>query len=388
MKYQPPVGAIDPNAPYIPRNIAGGGSTGSRTPAPAIEHPQREIVAAITRAGLTPSAGDLTQLAAASKLLAQQSLDRIQIASVAATTDTTYRPGVTLPGGAHTRASSGTYYDVMGAMQTAATSVARITADPATGVNRGLLIEAATTNYLLNSATPATQTVTLAAGTYCLWVNGTGSATLSGEATGVATAASRVTFTLASGGSVVVTVAGSLSRFQLENGTYPTSFIATAGATVTRAADVYSEANAAWWNPAEGAFYLSYYFGGVALGQRTMSVSDGSINNTLEVLRTTAGYTVILALTLGGVSVFSVNSGITPPAGVVRLVVSYGPTETIVALNGTIIITAAASPSLAALTTFKYGRANNTMQADAGILRRAYFPRALSQDIAKRMTMA
>lgn len=61
MKYQQPYGLADPNAPYVDRNTAGA-TSGSRVPARAIEHPQREIMAVITGAGLTPSATDLTQL--------------------------------------------------------------------------------------------------------------------------------------------------------------------------------------------------------------------------------------------------------------------------------------------------------------------------------------
>ncbi len=65
MRYEPPVGSSDPDAPYLGRNLAAGGSAGSRVPAAAIENTQREIVNAILAAGLAPSAADKTQLAQA-----------------------------------------------------------------------------------------------------------------------------------------------------------------------------------------------------------------------------------------------------------------------------------------------------------------------------------
>lgn len=61
MKYNPPYGSTDPNAPYVDRNTPGA-IAGSRVPASAIEHPQREIMAVIASAGLDPSSADLTQL--------------------------------------------------------------------------------------------------------------------------------------------------------------------------------------------------------------------------------------------------------------------------------------------------------------------------------------
>ncbi len=71
MLYNPPTGSLDPDAPYVPKNLASG-QQGSRVPAKAIEAPQREIVAAILAAGLSPSNTDLTQLAQAIRRLAAQ----------------------------------------------------------------------------------------------------------------------------------------------------------------------------------------------------------------------------------------------------------------------------------------------------------------------------
>lgn len=60
MKYVQPIGGAA-NAPYIDAN-PGSGTEGSAVPAAAIEHPQREIEAVITGAGLVAATGDLTQL--------------------------------------------------------------------------------------------------------------------------------------------------------------------------------------------------------------------------------------------------------------------------------------------------------------------------------------
>ena len=60
MLYQQPIGAAE-NAPYINANPAQG-IEGSPVPAAAIEHPQREIINVIEKAGLVPDAVNLEQL--------------------------------------------------------------------------------------------------------------------------------------------------------------------------------------------------------------------------------------------------------------------------------------------------------------------------------------
>lgn len=62
MKYQPPHGSSDPDAPYVDGDPSIA-REGSIVPAGSIELPQREIVNFINVSGLTPSDGDLLQLA-------------------------------------------------------------------------------------------------------------------------------------------------------------------------------------------------------------------------------------------------------------------------------------------------------------------------------------
>ena len=61
MEYYPPYGSIDPDAPYVDRSTPNA-IQGSKIPAKAVEHPQREIIAVIEAAGLVPAVGSTTQL--------------------------------------------------------------------------------------------------------------------------------------------------------------------------------------------------------------------------------------------------------------------------------------------------------------------------------------
>jgi hypothetical protein len=173
------------------------------------------------------------------------------------------RPGWLDPGVTFTRASTGTYVDASGVIQTAAINAPRW--DYANGVLRGLLIEEARTNLFLNSATLVTQGVTVTATAYTLSFYGTGTVTKSGAATGALVgtgAGQRVTQTFTpTAGTVTCTVSGSVLNAQIEAGSFATSWISTAGATATRAQDVctISPANMSPWFVSPGGTWFAEF---------------------------------------------------------------------------------------------------------------------------------
>lgn len=61
MKYQAPLNGVDENSSYI-NAVVQSGVEGSMPPAQAFEQPQREILAVIAAAGLTPNGENLGQL--------------------------------------------------------------------------------------------------------------------------------------------------------------------------------------------------------------------------------------------------------------------------------------------------------------------------------------
>lgn len=106
----------------------------------------------------------------------------------------------------------------------------------------GALIEPGRTNYMLNSAAPADQSVTLSAGAHCAWTDGGSVEVTAGTATVTGlpcspTAQCQCPFTVSTGGTVSVAFSGGPTRAQVENGAYRTSFIATGPTAATRQAD-------------------------------------------------------------------------------------------------------------------------------------------------------
>lgn len=164
----------------------------------------------------------------------------------------------------HTRASTATYVDSTGALQTAASGVPRIGHHVWNGsawVNEGLLVESeARTNLLHTTNALVTQSYTVTAVPHTLHFTGTGTVTLSGASTagplvGTGTGEeNRVSLTFTpTAASLTLTVSGAVTDAQLEIGSTPSSYIPNmAGSgTVTRAADVMTipAANLPWPTP-------------------------------------------------------------------------------------------------------------------------------------------
>lgn len=143
------------------------------------------------------------------------------------------------------RASTATYFDAAGVMQTASADELRHGYDPLTGEYKGWLIEESRTRLNTIAAAPAAaEDITVAATEHTISFYGSGSIALSGAYSGslIGTGDERVELTFTpSVGTLVCTPSGAVENLQVEVGSSATSVIVgSEGSQATRAADVLS----------------------------------------------------------------------------------------------------------------------------------------------------
>lgn len=217
----------------------------------------------------------------------------------------------TLVGLSVVRATNAWRINEAGAWEVSASNVPR--RDFLNGGCGELLVEPQRTNLFLNSATGATQSITVASGSaYSVSFSGTGSITFSGGHTGTlsgtgAAVTDRVstTFTTLTT-SVTCTILGTVEYVNFELGSYATSWIETSGAAVTRNADVISGTGlAALLGQSAGGFYAEIILsttetqGLISISNNSTFTGEVSLNSVSGAFRLQAGYGSINVVATG-----------------------------------------------------------------------------------------
>lgn len=234
-----------------------------------------------------PGAGHVSRWSVATTGVPVLSLDFL--------TSNTLDPRVTF-----TRSTTATFVGSDGLIQTAAINAPRFDYNPVTLAPNGLLIEEQRVNLFLNSlingTSLSTQSVTVTAVAHTISFYGTGTITLSGAAvatvtgTGIYPSRRTLTFTPTIG-VLVCTVTGSVQYAQIEAGLFATSFIPTAGSTVTRAADIALMTGtnfSSWYNASEGSIVAAFdvYSPSAVDGfGRVYQIDDTTNNNAIALIK-------------------------------------------------------------------------------------------------------
>ena len=284
--------------------------------------------------------------------------------------------------------TSGLFTDATGSSYTVfAPNTARIVS------GLGLLREEPRTQYLGVTDTPATQTTTsLGTGSYTLWVIGSGSATSSaGTATitggGAATAGTPNVFTVTVAGTVTVTVSGSLTRFQLENGTFATSYIpnlGAAGTTVARGTESVSLTGANFTSWFTNASTYTFYADGTlrnttALEPSLGSADDGSTANAVRMTVAGGSGRGRVLIRSGAASVADLtSSGTSYLNAAVKIATAVTVNDFAASFNGETAAVDTAGAVPVGMTQLQIGTGAGSNFANSYIRRFTYFPARLT----------
>jgi hypothetical protein len=383
-----------------------------------------------------------------------------------------------------TRASSGTFVDSDGVLQTAVTDAPRFDHNPTTGESLGLLVEEQRTNLLLQSnqfdttwtnsnssetasagtapdgtntawelkdtldtistAHGLTQTISFTTGvayTFTCWmkagtltqggfvlpsaafttaincrVNLVTGAVLSSSAalatsttlyangwirvtataTATATASGTVSLRPMDGAaSYIGTGSGTILIWgaQLEAGAFPTSYIPTTTATVTRSADVASITGASfssWYRQDEGTYYGSFltpYVAPATVGQALFSVNDGTANNRnfLSKRANADASTRWSNNKTGGIDTAFINIG-TWTANPLQAALVYKENDYAGSLSGAAVGTDATVNLATNLNIIELGANLSSSYLNGTIKRLTYWPTRLSNTTLQQVT--
>jgi hypothetical protein len=288
-----------------------------------------------------------------------------------------------------TRASTATFIDSAGTLQTAAVDVPRFDHNPTTGESLGLLVEEQRTNLLLNTATLSTQSVTVTAAAHTLSFYGSGTVTLSGASTagpavgtGAFPARTTLTFT-PSAGTLTLTVTGSVTSAQLEAGAFATSYIPTTTAAATRSADVASITGAnfsSWYRQSEGTVFAEWKCD-PSTGSHWPNPAyfdDGTNNNYIGLqYRLPGAKTIRLNVVSGGVSSVSTTTNAYTPGQSGKTAAAFKVNDFGVVLAGSTVATSATG-SMPLVTTARIGFETVSSSYFNGTIRRlTYWPQRL-----------
>jgi len=277
-----------------------------------------------------------------------------------------------------TRTSTATRVNNKGLIESVDANVPRIDYDPVTLACKGLLIEEARTNLLLNStingANLATQSVTVTAVAHTLSFYGTGTVTLSGTATGSLVGAgayparSVLTFT-PTAGTLTLTVTGTVQFSNLEVGSFASSYIVTAGASATRTVDVVVMTGSnfsSWYRQDEGAFNVSCtpYATSYSSAGHIVSLSNNTTAEFVLIQRTSA-LVSSFAITDSSVAQMAVTGATMTTGSTSNLAIGYKLNDSIGAYDGS-LTTADTACTMPTVTQMNLGSRYDSLRSMSG----------------------
>lgn len=252
-----------------------------------------------------------------------------------------------------------------------------------------LLIEEQRINSFATSTAPTTQSVTTTATPYTLSFYGSGTITLSGSFVAVvagSNAYTRTTLTFTPTAAVLVmTITGTITKPQLEVGSFATSYIENTTTQTTRTADQASMTGtnfSSWYNQAQGSFYVDMDSAGTT-GVKFSGIYAYGADLTSFINLTNSNLSTFLIYTSGFVTQASFSATL---ASTVKIAGSYAPNNFNCAFNGVSAIADTSGSLPNPVQLFIGWNQVNTQGAMGHIRKINYYATALPSAVLQSLT--
>ncbi len=282
------------------------------------------------------------------------------------------------------RASDGTRTDATGVIEVLGPNIGRIDHDTTTFAPIGLLLETARTNLFVQSGAPADQTIAVAAVPHVVSFYGTGTVTLAGAhgavvvGNGAYPVRTEISFTPVAG-NLSVTLTGSVTSPQVEEGDLASTYIPTVAGATLRADDIATVPLGAGFNSNEGTLVFEGSLDSAQANDRIIEIDAGATTTRLSILwNTVLGKPQFQVWEAGVLQAAIAPSGNSINLGdPFRVAITYKANDFGVSLNGSAVVADMSGALATGLTTLRLGRsvwgAQGLMLAESVV----YYPERL-----------
>jgi hypothetical protein len=172
---------------------------------------------------------------------------------------------------------------------------------------------------------------------------------------------------------------------QLEAGSFPTSYIPTAGSTATRAADAASIPTSAFGYNADKGTVVVDYSTFTAEGTTRIVELESDNENRVTIFQGAIGEQVDLFVRLGGVEVVNTRTANVATSGDNTIAAVYAENDFAITLNGGVLVTDT-SATVPPVDNLMLGRSNVAGVLNGHIKSIQYYPRRLTNAQLQRLT--
>jgi len=178
---------------------------------------------------------------------------------------------------------------------------------------------------------------------------------------------------------------------QLETGSFPTSYIPTTTAAVTRSADVASITGAnfsSWYRQDEGTVFVERIQGPIdsTTSRRYFNINDGTTSNRIENYQTASGVSAAVSVVSAASDFAPTTAGVPSAGAIVKTAFAFRASDKAMNRDGGTTVQNTVSPPLSGMSQISIGQQSSTNVSCTAIRRLTYWPSRLPNSTLQTIT--